>query len=158
MRLIAIIAFLTLTLYTVNAGAVEFKLGEFNIAMDPPATVDHISYASDTYDEAEINTATFGDLFIDYKVTVSKLLSGPMEALKSTPIPGYYDSISDIEIDGKPATMILANKFTTIEYIKDDKTLITLRFEDAEGTDSSKSIAATIKSFNATRTNPNLFY
>jgi hypothetical protein len=34
MRPIAIIAFLTLTLYAGNACAVEFKLGEFNIAME----------------------------------------------------------------------------------------------------------------------------
>jgi len=149
MKTIAILM-LAMLLYAGNAEAVEFKLGEFNIAMNPPATVDHISYTSDTYDVADINTANFGDLFIKYKVTVSKLLSGPMEAIKSTPIPGLA-SVSDIEIDGKPATMILANKFTTVEYVKDDKTLITLRFEEAEGTDSSNSIAATIKSFKATR-------
>ncbi len=152
MRSIAFIAFLALTLCAGNAGAVEFKLGEFNIAMNPPATVDHISYGSDPYDDIEVNTATIKDLFLTYKVTILKSLSKPVEEFKSTPIPGYYDSLSDTEMDGKPAVMILANKFTTVEYVKDDKTLITLRFEEAEGTDSSNSIASTIKSFRATRT------
>lgn len=153
MRLISIIAFLTLTIYAGNAGAVEFKLGEFNIAMNPPGTVDHISYASDTYDDFEVNTATFETPVLPtlwYKVTVLRSLSKPVEEFKSTPIAGLA-SVSDTEMDGKPAVMILANKFTTVEYVKDDKTLITLRFEEAEGTDSSNSIAETIKSFKATR-------
>jgi len=149
MKVIAILM-LAMLLCAVNAEAVDFKLGEFSISMDPPENAGHISYTSDTYDVADINTANFGDLIIKYKVTVSKLLSGPMEAIKSTPIPDLA-SVSDIEIDGKPAVMILANKFTTVEYVKDDKTLITLRFEEAEGTDSSNSIAQTIKSFKATR-------
>jgi hypothetical protein len=120
--------------------------------MTPPATVDHISYASDTYSEAEVYKATFTTgLFLSYTVTVLKSLSKPVEEFKSTPISGIA-SVSDTEMDGKPAVMILANKFTTVEYVKDDKTLITLRFEEAEGTDSSNSIAATIKSFKATRT------
>lgn len=150
MRLIAIVAFLALALYAGNAGAIEFKLGEFNIVMNPPATVDHISYGSDPYDDIEVNTATIKDLFLTYKVTILKSLSKPVEDFKSTPISGIA-SVSDTEIDGKPAVMILANKFTTVEYVKDDKTLITMRFEEAEGTDSSNSIAATIKSFRATR-------
>ena len=152
MRLISIMAFLALlALNAGNAEAVDFKLGEFNITMNPPATVDHISYASDTYSQAEVTKATFETgLFLKYKVTVTKALSVPVEELKSTPIRGLA-SLSDIEIDGKPAVMILANQFTTVEYVKDDKTLITLRFEEAEGTDSSNSIAATIKSFRATR-------
>lgn len=152
MRLIAIIAFLTLTLYAVNAEAVEFKLGEFNISMNPPEEAGHISYTSDTYDEAEINGAKFSpDLFLSYEVTVTKALSSPIEELKSTPVPGYYDSLTYITMDGKPAVMILARQFTTVEYVKDDKTLINLQFKEAEGTDSSNSIAATIKSFKATR-------
>lgn len=142
-----------IALYAGNAGAVEFNLGEFNISMTPPETVDHISYKSDTYSTAEVNGATFetGLFLLSYEVTVAKVLSGPVEELKGTPIPGYYDPLTDIEMDGKPAVMILANKFTTVEYVKDDKTLITLQFEEAEGTDSSNSIAATIKSFKATR-------
>jgi hypothetical protein len=151
MKSIAIVAFLALALYAGNAGAVEFKLGEFNITMNPPATVDHISYGFDPYDDIEVNTATIKDLFLTYKVTILKSLSKPVEEFKSTPIPGYYDSLTNIEMDGKPAVMILANKFTTVEYVKDDKALITLRFEEAEGTDSSNSIATTIKSFKATR-------
>jgi len=140
-----------IALYAGNAGAVDFKLGEFSITMNPPETVDHISYASDPYDDIEVNTATIKDLFLTYKVTILKSLSEPVEEFKSTPIPGYYDSLSDTKMDGKSAVMILANKFTTVEYVKDDKTLITLRFEEAEGTDSSNSIAETIKSFKATR-------
>jgi hypothetical protein len=54
-------------------------------------------------------------------------------------------------MDGKPAVMLTAGRFTTVEYVKDDKALITLRFEEAEGTDSSNSIASTIKSLKATR-------
>jgi len=150
MKIIAILM-LAMLLCAVNAEAVDFKLGEFDITMNPPATVDHISYASDPYDDIEVNTATIKDLFLTYKVTILKSLSKPVEEFKSTPIPGYYDSLSDTKIDGKSAVMILANKFTTVEYVKDDKTLITLRFEEAEGTDSSNSIAQTIKSFKATR-------
>jgi hypothetical protein len=55
-------------------------------------------------------------------------------------------------MDGKPAVMITAGRFTTVEYVKDDKALITLQIKEAKGTDSSNSIAATIKSFKATRT------
>jgi len=155
MKIIAILM-LAMLLYAGNAGAVEFKLGEFNISMKPPETVEHISYASDTYDDYEVNTATFETPrfigILSYKVTILKSLSKPVEEFKSTPISGYYDSLSDIEMDGKPAVMILANQFTTVEYVMDDKTLITLQFKEAEGTDSSKSIAETIKGFKATRT------
>lgn len=145
---------LAMLIYAGNAVAVEFKLGEFNISMTPPETVDHISYTSDTYDDYEVNTATFETPILPilrYKVTVLKSSSKPVEEFKGTPIPGYYDSLTDIEIDDKPAVIILANKFTTVEYVKDDKTLITLQFEEAEGTDSSNLIAETIKSFKTTR-------
>ncbi len=149
---VLLIGILVLALYAGNAGAVEFKLGEFNISMTPPETVDHISYASDAYSDFEVNEATFNPgLFLGYKVTILKTLSGPVEGFKSTPIPGHYDALSNIEMDGKPAVMILANQFTTVEYVKDDKALITMQFEEAEGTDSSNSIAATIKSFRAMR-------
>lgn len=141
-----------MALYAGNVEAVEFKLGEFNISMIPPATVDHISYTSDPYSDFEVNGATFNADFISYTVTILKPLSGPVEEFKSTPIPGRYDSLSNTEMDGKPAVTILAGKFTTVEYVKDDKALITLRFEEDEGTDSSNSIAETIKSFKATRT------
>jgi hypothetical protein len=150
-KICVLIALMVLMISAGNAGAVEFKLGEFNIAMDPPATVDHISYTSDTYSQAEVSGATFKTgLYLSYKVTVAKALSVPVEELKSIPIRGLA-SLSEIEIDGKPAVMILTNQFTTIEYVKDDKTLITLQFEEAEGTSSANSIAATIKSFKATR-------
>jgi hypothetical protein len=150
MRLISIIAFLALALYAGNAEAVDFKLGEFNIAMDPPATVDHISYASDTYSQAEVTKATFETgFFLSYTVTVLKPLTISVEECKSTPISGKWSSTT---MDGKPAVMLKAGRFTTVEYVKDDKALITLRFEEAEGTDSSNSIASTIKSFKATRT------
>jgi hypothetical protein len=132
------------------AEAVEFKLGEFNISMNTPAPIDHISYTSDTYDDHETNKATFElPLFLNYKVTVLRSLSKPVEEFKSTPITSMA-SVSDIEMDGKPAVMVLANKFTTVEYVKDDKTLITLQIKESEGTDFSDSIAETIKSFNAT--------
>jgi len=140
-----------IALYAGNAGAVEFKLGEFNITMNPPATVDHISYASDTYSDFEVNEATFETVFLSYIVTVLKPLSGPVEGFKSTPISGYYDTLSNTTMDGKPAVEVLAGQFTTVEYVKDDKALITLQFKEAEGTDSSNSIAETIKGFKATR-------
>jgi hypothetical protein len=150
MRQMAIIVLLGLILCVGNAEAVEFKLGEFNISMTPPET-GHISYASDTYDESVINTATISPpLFLSYKVTVLTSLSKPIEEFKSTPISGY-GSLSNIEMDGKPAVMILANQFTTVEYVKDNNTLITLQFEETEGTDSSNSITETLKSFRATR-------
>jgi hypothetical protein len=151
MRIIAIIAFLALLTMSSIAGAVDFKLGEFNISMNTAATIDHISYASDTYSDYEVNEATFElPLFLSYKVTVLRSLSKPAEEFKGTPIAGFA-SVSDIKMDGKPAVMILANKFTTVEYVKDDKTLITLQIKEPEGTDFSDSIAETIKSFKATR-------
>jgi hypothetical protein len=144
-----------LILYAGNAGAVEFKLGEFNISMNTPE-IDHISYKSDTYKDFEVNTASFGvpssvisDL--SYEVTILRPLSGVAEDYKSTIIRSPKVSVSDIEIDGKPATMVLADQFTTIAYLKDDKALITLQFKEAEGTDSSDLITETIKSFKATR-------
>jgi hypothetical protein len=148
---LGLIFFLIIVLYAGNVEAVEFKLGEFNIAMTPPETVEHISYASDTYSTAEVNKATFKTgLFLSYEVTVLRSFSKPVEEFKGTPIAGLA-SVSDIEMDGKPAVIILANQFTTVEYVKDNTTLITLQFKEAEGTDSSKSIAETIKGFKATR-------
>ncbi len=109
-----------------------------------------------SYDEGEVDTTSFGIPssvlpMLSYKVAIVKPLSVTAEDCKSTPIQGAYDSLSNIEIDGKPATMILANQFTTVEYVKDDKALITLQFKEAEGTDGSNAINAALKSFKATR-------
>jgi hypothetical protein len=153
MKLIAIIAFLALlALNAGNAEAVEFKLGEFNISMNTPETIDHISYASDTYSDYEVNKATFKlPLFLSYEVTVLSSLSKPAEEFKSTPIPGPSVVISNTTMDGMSAVIVIANQYTTVEYVKDEKTLITLQIKEAVGTDFSDSIAETIKSFKATR-------
>jgi len=156
-RLSAGLIFLAITaLFAGNVNAVEFKLGEFNISMNTPVEIDHISYTSDTYDEYEVNTASFGAPaailpMLSYKVTILKPLSGSVEKYKGTPIRSADVSVLDIEIDDKPAIIILANQFTTVEYVKDDKALITIQFKETEGTDSSNAINEAIKSFDATR-------
>jgi uncharacterized membrane protein len=134
-----------------NVQAVGFNLGEFNITMSPPETVNHISYSSDAYSDFEINRATFSTMLVDYKVTILKPLSSSVEAHKSTPIPGPSVIITNTTMDGKPAVIVIANQYTTVEYVKDEKALITVQFKEAKGTDSSSSIAAAIKSFSATR-------
>ena len=147
MRALTALTVLLFLQAVICAEAVEFKLGEFDIKMAPPVSVDHIDHEGHTYSDYEIDKVFFTSDSIRYIVTVLKPLSGPVEKFKN----GYPGALSNTTIDGKSAILVSSGQFTTVEYVKDDNALITLQFEEVGKTERSDSITETITNFKARR-------